>query len=77
LLARTVNGGYDQFEFENGSLEANLLAQVTGLQFTVLNQTDDGVMLEPAVGGEGPDAFILRTRNAGKDGHFDPLWPRG
>lgn len=77
LLARTANGGYDQFEFENGSLATDLLAQVTGLQLVVLNQTDDGVMLNPAAGTAGPEAFILRTRTAGNDGHFEPLWPRG
>jgi hypothetical protein len=76
LLARR-GSGYDQFEIEGGSLQAQLLAQVTGLRLVLLNQTEDGrVQLDTAVNGTGPDAFIRRDRTAGTDGHFVPLIPR-
>ena len=39
--------------------------------------TDARVLLNPAVGTAGPEAFILRTGAAGNVGHFEPLWPRG
>jgi hypothetical protein len=76
LLARRGNG-YDQFEIEGGSVEASLLAQITGLRLIFLSETEEGrVYLDPAVNGSGPDAFIRRNITAGIDGHFVPLMPR-
>jgi hypothetical protein len=74
LLARTADGGYDQFEFEEGSLATNLLSQIIGMRLVILTRTDSGVRLSPAVGAAGPEAFILRSGPAGS-GHFEPLWP--